>query len=45
MTNINLQKNANDHINQIPIQIKADKTKLLSLGPAKLELFITSMNP
>jgi peptide/nickel transport system substrate-binding protein len=42
MTSINLQKNANDNINQIPIQIKADKTKLLSLGPAKLELFITS---
>jgi peptide/nickel transport system substrate-binding protein len=42
MTSINLQKNANDNINQIPIQIKADKTKLLSLGPAKIELFITS---
>jgi peptide/nickel transport system substrate-binding protein len=37
-----LQKNANDNKNQISIQIKADKTKILSLGPAKLKLFITS---
>ena len=36
------QNNLNNNANQISLQIEPNETKLLSLGPAKLELFITS---
>ncbi|HEY0579096.1 MAG TPA: hypothetical protein VGC75_00160, partial [Candidatus Nitrosocosmicus sp.] len=37
------QYNANKNLNKISLQIEPNKTKLLSPGPAKLKLFITSM--
>ncbi len=36
------QNNLNNNANQISLQIEPNETKLLSLGPAKLDLFITS---
>ncbi|MER5174513.1 MAG: ABC transporter substrate-binding protein [Candidatus Nitrosocosmicus sp.] len=36
------QNNLKNNTNQISLQIEPNETKLLSLGPAKLELFITS---
>ena len=40
----NFQNTMNKNVNQISLQIGPDKTKLLSPGPAKLKLFITSMD-
>jgi peptide/nickel transport system substrate-binding protein len=37
-----MQNNASDTSNQISLQIDPDKTKQLSIGPAKLKLFVTS---
>jgi peptide/nickel transport system substrate-binding protein len=37
-----MQNNASDTLKQISLQIDPDKTKQLSIGPAKLKLFITS---
>ena len=36
------QNNASDTSNEISLQIGPDKTKQLSIGPAKLKLFVTS---
>jgi peptide/nickel transport system substrate-binding protein len=43
-TNFQNTTNKNKNVNQISLQIGPDKTKLLSPGPAKLKLFITSMD-